>query len=723
MTRPAMVASLGMLVAAVACARTAPLAVTSPPPRAGTSEWIAPPTAAVSLLPPPPEGPRARDEDSLVPGAPLPADARLIKPPPWARLQAVWGVYDPPPFQQAVFDRDPRLVILLEQDGTLAMWDHAAHEVRLRIDTCKKALPENAKIRRNVDDARLLATSPEGLAAIGFASGTFCVLDLATGALLTRLEGQSLSLGPAQADVRAARIVGQTLLSYADQYRIGGDPAFSRPRPLKPPPPRTGWLQSWDVRTGAKLSDVHVGGTQSVATLSPDGASLAFCDWEPRLVGRDGRTRWELTKLPLQRLVFATNETLVGCSRDRLFMVEARDGAARDVLAIQRGPSEKAASCTGLVVTESGSHAVASFDDGRQMLWDIRATTIVSRSPPPGLPAVRHLSPDGALLATDELAMFGTASFKLLDAPGRRVDCLALSADAQRAVTCRIRLGRPVFDLWDGGAQTFGHWERAEYTKAVLDPSGAFVLVRTDDRDELRDWSTGTPLWSRSRPGRSDAAFSPDGGKVALVHWHERERKPNMLAALVEIASGKVLWENDALRRSAAFVTFAPDGQGVLVGETRNPEDQLPGQDLVTLSIRDGSVTSRVGRLEQGRLTAIGDRALWVDDDRGATGYDVDSGKRLWTSDESKGNGYGMRVAAVPGTGTFVQTFGGTVRLREARTGKDLGPPLDLAPSADHAVRIAVSADGATLVVGTHRGVLLRFALDTRRARRGKKPY
>ena len=49
------------------------------------------------------------------------------------------------------------------------------------------------------------------------------------------------------------------------------------------------------------------------------------------------------------------------------------------------------------------------------------------------------------------------------------------------------------------------------------------------------------------------------------------------------------------------------------------------------------------------------------------------------------------------------------IRRRSLRTGEPIGQPIDLGPSDDKATRMATSSDGKTLVVGTERGVLLRF--------------
>ena len=61
-------------------------------------------------------------------GSVVPADARLIRIPSWATLEAVWGVYEPPLVNQTfalvavgLVDRDD--LLLLARTGGLWIWD------------------------------------------------------------------------------------------------------------------------------------------------------------------------------------------------------------------------------------------------------------------------------------------------------------------------------------------------------------------------------------------------------------------------------------------------------------------------------------------------------------------------------------------------------------------------------------------------------------------------
>jgi hypothetical protein len=71
----------------------------------------------------------------------------------------------------------------------------------------------------------------------------------------------------------------------------------------------------------------------------------------------------------------------------------------------------------------------------------------------------------------------------------------------------------------------------------------------------------------------------------------------------------------------------------------------------------------------------------------------------------------GLPFLASPDGHSFLQVDGTLVRRRFVETGAGAGEPIDLGPSADAPRQIALSSDGGTLVVGTARGVLLRFRL------------
>ncbi len=71
-------------------------------------------------------------------------------------------------------------------------------------------------------------------------------------------------------------------------------------------------------------------------------------------------------------------------------------------------------------------------------------------------------------------------------------------------------------------------------------------------------------------------------------------------------------------------------------------------------------------------------------------------------------------VAALGDGPAFLELNDRVIRIRSVETGKELAEPIDLEPSADAPSHLATSYDGGTLVVGTQRGVLLRFKIHRR---------
>jgi WD40 repeat protein len=663
-------------------------------------------------------------------GPELPPDARLMRLPPWVTLEGVWGSYDPPlvgdygGLVQVTFAGDRGKLLLLGRQGQLFVWDRDERAIRGRIDAC--AVP------RHDDAAHLVVTSSDGLAAVGFVSGRYCVADLSTGKMTATIEANDLTRG-CGVGVMVARLAAGRLTTYG--Y---APPACSAPPAVLPTntgpvsnPERGGELRSWDARTGKRLSDAAIGGA-SLAALSPEGERLAvvprrseMISDDLRLIDRAGQVLWS-RRVPVdrgvQQVVFATSDTLLATDGDQLFAMSARDGALLGFFEAQgplTGPLyPQDGPGAAIAVTPDGRHAITNLN-GRTVLWDVSARREVARATRRNENELRFIgfrdlafSPDGSLFASTSAGLVSTSSLGLLDSPAGPVAMLAVSSDAQHAIAWRRRRRTKELDVWDADTRSLRRWPGPYRPGLMYEPSalavasdGMLVAIRASDFVELREWSSGRALWSIPNDQWATMDFSPDGRSIATFVW-DRSRG-HFRTTLRETATGSVLWQNEEERpQSGALMAlmFAPSGQTLVLPDADNR--------LVVLDARDGSVVRRVGPTEAGTWALAGEaRALVIGEHgRSVAGYDLGSGKPLWRSQEGReASGGAVRVAAWPDGRAFLEVDGSLIRKRSVDTGAELGEPLDLEPSADAPACLALSSDGETLVVGTRRGVLLRL--------------
>lgn len=666
-------------------------------------------------------------------GPGLPADARLIRLPAWATLQGVWGVYDPPlvdgyrEIVQVAFRPDGHTMLLLDRAGRLWIWDREARTIRGRIDGCVE--PEQTDPARGPEPAHVLVTSPDGLAAVGFPSHV-CVVDLSTGKVTVKVDaadpvhcgGGLMSVRLASGKLVTYRYTSAawypTQLGYVGHHECGGR------------------LRSWDARSGAELSDALPGGAW-MAAISPDGERLAMIPRreqtildEVRVLSRTGQVLWVRKlppKFPVHRMVFATSDVLLATDGDRLFSMSARDGALlgffneRDPpLPRPFYPDYNRNLHADIAVTPDGRHAITNTASW-VTLWDVEARREVARASRESQDVLRSVglqgmapSPDGSMFVTMRMEVLSTTALKIVDAPGGPIGLMSVSGDAQRAIAGRTFAGRGWYDEWDAADRTLRRspglpWQSNSYGAScmVLPLDGARAAILASDFIELREWSSGRPLWITPKVGKSDEAiFSPDGGAIATLRWIPAPADSAALATLLEASTGAVRWQHplEGPRPHALF--FGADGRTVVF---------LDADDrLVVVDARDGSVLRRVGPTEQGTWTRAGDtRALVVGPaQRSIASYDLETGRIVWRTNEGRASREGSTfVVATPDGQTFFEAQDSAIRRRSVESGADLGDPIDLGPSADAPRQLAVSSDGRTLLVGTRRGVIVRLGL------------
>jgi len=115
------------------------------------------------LPPPPPAGRTLAEEARQAFGPTLPEDARLVRLPPWAALQAVWGTYDPPlavdEFLAHVSFIDSRTLVLLGGRGQIWIWDRV-DRVRFKSATVQRVGKQQHGLRSRLGEHIARLRSP-----------------------------------------------------------------------------------------------------------------------------------------------------------------------------------------------------------------------------------------------------------------------------------------------------------------------------------------------------------------------------------------------------------------------------------------------------------------------------------------------------------------------------------------------------------------------------------
>ncbi len=186
---------------------------------------------------------------------------------------------------------------------------------------------------------------------------------------------------------------------------------------------------------------------------------------------------------------------------------------------------------------------------------------------------------------------------------------------------------------------------------------------------ELRSWtasSRGLDVWC--------VAFAPDGARIAAGtgHWGEVGNAPTGELVVRDVHSGGEAFALRGLPGAFQAVAYSPDGR--TLAAARGFQGKEPGAVLVALDAGSG-------------------RELWRADERGAQVLGL-----AYSPD-------GRSIAS--GCGRFNSyDNSGYVRLRDARTGGELGPPLAGSPGG--VLAVAYAPDGRQLAMASREVVDLR---------------
>jgi len=647
---------------------------------------------------------------------PAPArDLRVIGVPPWARLDGVWGVFPIThgSVEMAAFADDNRLVTLNENDGSLRVWDIRARAAIAAFDMCPP--PPDLPAQMFIDYNRYtLAVSPDGqLAAVAHGKGTVCVRRLHNGTI----EG-NFYVGTT--GLRTVSFWGSArLVGYHQHTPFGPTSALPPCVPNCPEPPPDGFISVWDVRTGKRVAQLHVGDLpgdefgRPALTESLDGGRLVV----PK--GSEISLLNLATMKPIwsSRLAAPTWRTWLS-SGDRVVVAAGRTDGTKDLqlsqFALADGHQVKSADVPpfDLVAADPrGRAAVVREANARDQpfhqvqLWDVpemKLRKVASQYARPNgcsdapMPQGKGVfSPDGSVLATwhGGITFWDVASLTpIVDGTGHcgGIVALALSPDGSRALS--VGSDETVREWRVSDGVELRRWRR-HTSSATYSPDGTKILFGGDAVVPVLDAATGDSIWKVD--GRSwvePVAFSPDGTLVATVGTRED-------LTVHDARTGRALWSHGPGRSMPTHqLVFTPDSRFIVANDDT--------YKLAVWDARTGRFVRSLGRSAQ-TIAMRRDGALVFQDQHRVVTLPVD-GRPAAVQDEVS-LGSPAFVLAADELSAFVREGGG-VTLRRLDGGGDLGR-IDLKAYSDTAGALALSRDGTRLLVGTGSGVILNVRL------------
>jgi WD40 repeat protein len=642
-------------------------------------------------------------------------DLRVIGTPPWAHLIGVWG--SPPithgAIEVAAFAGDGRLVTLNGNDGTVRVWDVRSRLPIAAFDRCPPPAPSDGPARDVIDYNRYtLALSADGrMAAVGHGNGDVCVRRLDDGKLESAFHTGSSGL-------RHLSFWGGTrLVSYARHSPRGIPSVLPACAPDCPAPPPDGFIRVWDVVTGSRIAERHVGALpgddqgRPALAVSPDGSRLFFPNskmtneisaldlatmqpiWTWRLDGEIGRVGLSSS----DRLVVAARRPGQpgGLRVSELALADGRVLASADVPHFE------------LVALDArGPRAVVREPNARErpfhdvQLWDVPAMKLrrtaskharangCSDAPMPQ--GKGTFSPDGSVLATwtDGVTLWDADRLApLSDGPGHcgGVSALALSPDASRALS--VAADETVREWRVSDGTELRRWPRRA-TRATYSPDGTKILIAGDTVVPVLDAGGGRVLWEvDGRRWQSHAGFSPDGTLVATVGVRED-------LTIHDARTGRALWSHGARSAGTSLIVFTPDSRYVVA----NAETH----ELAVWEAHTGRLVRRLGRGAQ-TVAMRRDGVLVFQEHHSAVWLPVDGRPAAVRDNVHLGF---PAFLLTPDENRALVTARGRVTLRQLDDGADLGH-IDLTPFDDSATALALSPDGTRLLIGTRRGVIV----------------
>jgi WD40 repeat protein len=565
----------------------------------------------------------------------------------------------------------------------------AAANIPVRFDLYGDPLPTGALARlgsvRYRGAGGPMAFLPGGKAIVsGGYDGAISKLDVATGTYGKVPIGTHTTIHP-----RAFSADGQLFAGY-----------------LYDTPGRIGRVGIWHVSSGKQLSSFDVDKNSSVVALmfSPDSKTLGVAGWKMPIGAWEvssGKELWKVTSLGNPgsffnpSIAFSPDGKVVAGrgEKEGLYLWETATGTrireigkAEQTSAIAFAPNGKQLAAVTYQVHRSTAPngVVTERRQAQTRLWELDSGKEIAIRDQEGSAVGVAFSPDGAILAANQVTTKGTYAWGPLDiglwetSTGKKLRgflggwYMTFSPDG---ATLASNYGAPML-FHDVATGKPLHDQRPCHQgpiwSVVFAPDGKSVI--TEDRYlSRRQWDTATGKQLQETAGRATLGrqwhYAPDGKTVAWIDDRDG------FIHLSDCATNKEVWSLKG-RFGETFLALAPDGKILAGADGRNPP--------------------RV--------------CLW----------DAASGKELAEFKRLPGDSRFTGVAISPDSKVLaLGCFDRTVRLWDVATGKELRKfGVGLGPANYSIHLVAFSPNGRTLAVSNEPGEVYLLEVATGKQRR-----
>ncbi len=642
--------------------------------------------------PPPPPPPRAAPGRAAKPSSALPARCEAFKRTPRTSLLGVWGVHSRRcldiPYAGLVFTNDGTRVFS-GAGRRVTLWECKTTD-EVAVHELDASIPGTlTSIALAADGRRLVA---------GTSAGEVALLDLESRAWrrLAKHQGQVFCVGFADADSVLSSGEDQCLLSSVatGEARRAFEPAGTRDRGFAIGRDGRAFLGGEDgsvrlveVANGEMMLKRagHRGPVNPVA-LSPDGSralsgtsggelflwKIAPGTTPQRLAGHRGQTF---------RIAFAGDDRAVTVSDDWTVRVwDLASGADTIVDGLRAVPF------VALATSPDGKTAAVGGEDGIIRLVDLEPSPVVRTGPG-----------SDAMVARLGISADGTAAVGGDEDGIARVWAVATGKEAARLDTKTRRSIADVAISKDGGrVLTAGDGEPFLARTRPLPPAVAWDVKTAKEIARRGTEGTRAELvcFGVDESQAFVALLDRRTGRAGIDQWILDDDKATVWTTTRQIAAG-LLWQN----ASTDVTLLTPDGGRAVYSLTGSKTPNMPPM------VKGGRALARV-------KMAPGDEVLFISEDHKVatvTGPGARAPRRL------EGHEDDVYAGALSADGALVATTSRDlkVRLWSAPSG-ELLDTIDISSSFDTPCSAAFEPGGEALLVGTARGVVLRFQLRSR---------
>lgn len=281
------------------------------------------------------------------------------------------------------------------------------------------------------------------------------------------------------------------------------------------------------------------------------------------------------------------------------------------------------------------------------------------------------------------------------------------------------------------------------YISPMMKTAGKYALVAESNGSRLSLETRSKTMWNKTMEYPIVSAAVSKNGTAAVVTEADQSYSCELF---VYNSRGKQLYRLSR-RLQAVDVAVSPDGRQVAVvsiaadsGDIRSYLEVFRlnsnSSEPVFSKEETGMLLVAAAYLEDGRLAAVGDTALWIADPEAGTagvfeydarqllGYAV-SGHTAAVALRSYGSAEGGQVSVVDGTGKAVYTAAFTGVYRHMASGREgywllTGDALQLLGKEEAEERISLSDDGRLVSSQGNKAVILGLTTLTQVDLRGK---